>query len=139
MTRKDYKDDQTEMERLDAVNEERYESTKKRVTHAINLLKQWNWRNNIDAETLINDVAHAVNLIESAVEDMTFHCEWFDYDTSICLQLDEVCIDLAYVMTEPSAEACILKGYISDALIKLSKVYATLIRWNDVSVDRSEV
>ena len=75
---------------LDDVNNKRVEETRTRVAHAIKLCD-----NPVGCLTegrivdnAVTDIAHAVNLLEAAEQDMRFACEHFGWDTGICDQLN---------------------------------------------------
>lgn len=132
---------------LDKVNNKRVEETRTRVAHAIKLLD-----NPVgclsEGRTIDNaasDIAHAVNLLEAAEQDMRFACGHFEWDTSICDQLNEACMELgralAFIVLKDDEEydPVFAAGSAENGLAKLSQALATLVRWFDDDVDVSEV
>ena len=142
--RKDCKDKKA-LEYFDKINNERLETTRKRVAHAINILKPTTWCTyctDSEIEKLKTDIAHATNLLDAAAEEMRWHCEWFEYDTDVVTRIDDACSKLGQAMAETSADGDgvdMIVADVADALVLLAKALATLIRWNDDDVDVSEV
>ena len=65
--------DKDQVKYLDKVNNERLETTRKRVAHAIQILKPATWctyESDEQKSKLKTDIAHAVNLLEAAAEEM---------------------------------------------------------------------
>lgn len=131
---------------LNQLNRKRVETTKLRVAHAINLL------NNPIAclnegrfiTTATNDIAHAINLLEAANEEMQWACEYFKWDMSICDLIDDACVYLGQCLAclvntdkKYDPEFVAIDGKIG--LAKLAKALATLVRWNDDTVNVSEI
>lgn len=137
--------DKDQVKYLDKVNNERLETTRKRVAHAIQILKPATWckyETNEQKAKLKTDIAHAVNLLEAAAEEMEFHCEWFDYDIEIVFQINEACSKLGQAiaeMFEDEYDIEMVTADVADALVLLAKALATLVRWNDADQDVSEV
>lgn len=128
-----------ERKRLDKINNERQLNTNKRVAEVIRLLGNVIDINTIstdDIDIFIDKISKAINILDSAEEEMSWHCEWFEYDSSVCLEINEACVKLG------SALALLLEDNkdnfddirilcdIKDALEKLAKALATLVRWN---------
>lgn len=131
MVRKEVKDKE-QVKYLDKVNTERKGEAQKNVATAINILKRWSWSTSDDKEALVKDAARSVNLLEAAEQDMEWHCEWFDYNNDICFQINDACVDLGGLMAEDEEDDIeMLKANVTDALVKLSKALATLIRWDE--------
>lgn len=134
---------------LDEINNKRVDTTKQRVAHAIRLLENpvgcLNDERLID--TALNDIARAVNLLESAEEEMRWACRHFGWDDRICDQIDGACADLGMCLSKilnksDDEDEFDVKyaGYIgNEAVAKLGKALATLIRWFDDTQDDSEV
>lgn len=132
---------------LDDVNNKRVEETRTRVAHAIKLCD-----NPVGCLTeghvvdnAVTDIAHAVNLLEAAEQDMRFACEHFGWDTGICDQLNAACMELgralAYLVLKDDEDydPLFAAGSAENGLAKLSQALATLIRWFDDDTDVSEV
>ncbi|MCQ2602439.1 MAG: hypothetical protein MJ193_00785 [Clostridia bacterium] len=134
--------DKDQIKYLDKVNNERLDNTRKRVAHAIRILKPIALLHCNADEQLKTDIAHAVNLLEVAVEEMKWHCEWFDYDDGVTFQLDDACNCLGNAMAEmfdDEHDVEMVTADVKDACIFLAKALATLVRWNDDSTDVSEI
>ena len=143
----------SEKTRLNDLNNERVETTKKRVAHAIELVQQAQFsirrKSDADLEHTVNEfnteIAHAVNILEAANEEMKWACEHFRWNDEICMQIDDAIKCFGSVMAsiirfnkdEHDIEEVICE--IDDGLVKLSKSLATLIRWFDDEADVSEV
>lgn len=132
---------------LDEVNNKRVEETKSRVAHAIKLCD-----NPVGClvegrvhETTADDIAHAVNLLEAAEQDMRFACSHFEWDTGICDQLNAACMELGKALAilvrkdDEDYDPTFAGASAEVGLAKLGQALATLIRWYDDDVDVSEV
>lgn len=140
------KDNNNNKEYLDKLNNQRVADTRRRVAHAIKLCD-----NPVGclveghmADKTSTDIAHAVNLLEAAEQDMRFACAHFEWNNEICDQIESACMDLgkALAILEFIDDDYDLKFAGNTAeigLAKLGKALATLIRWNDDDVDDSEV
>lgn len=133
----------TEQKRLDKLNTERIETTRKRVAHAIRLINNPisclnEGRSYPDHKT---DIAHAINLLETAVEELRWACDHFSWDTATADQIDEAAGLLGTVLAEYEIdEDPLMMGYSgAEALAKLGYALATLTRWFDDDQDVSEV
>ena len=144
---KDIQFDQINID-LDKINTDRVETTKKRIVHAMNLIKSYVGNERVipsnKVNTVINDVSHAINLLESAEKDMKYACDHFDWNDDICFLIDDAVLYLGHFLSEclyPEEELdeSIIGANITDGYIILSKVIATLVRWFDDDVDCSEV
>ena len=136
-----------ENDRLDKINLERVETTKQRVAHAIKLC------NNPVAclaegrviDTAVHDIAHAVNLLEAAVEEMRWACEHFDWNNEVCDEIDSACMDFGRALAiltlpdEDEYDPVFAAADAENGMSKLAKALATLIRWFDDEADVSEV
>lgn len=125
-----------ERERLDNVNNERYLNTKKRVAEVIRLLNNVLNSDSIsvdDIDKLIDKISKAINILELAEEEMRWHCEWYEYDDSVCMLMNDACANfgsaLAKLLDEDDFDDISIVCDINDALVKMSKVLATLVRW----------
>lgn len=131
---------QKEIDQMDKINCERKDTTQKRVAHALKLVKLFTTpefaasKETWDMKHIQHEIAHAVNLLEIANEEMRWHCEWFDYDDGICFLIDEACLDLGTALAEAlesDFDDITIVTDVADACIKLSKALATLVRWDD--------
>lgn len=135
---------ESEIKRLDDLNSDRLETTKKRAAHAFKLVFAYaSSRFEFELDKVVSDIAHAVNLLESAVQEMRWHCEWFEYDEGVCNLLDDACADFGGAMSEITGndepDSIVIQSGVHDGCVKLSKALATLIRWDDETQDVSEV
>lgn len=132
---------------LDEVNNNRVAETRTRVAHAIKLCD-----NPVGClveghvfDNTSKDIAHAVNLLEAAEEDMQFACEYFKWDIGICDKLRSACMDLGKALAilemnhDKDYDAEFAGIVAENGLAKLGQALATLIRWYDDDVDVSEV
>lgn len=130
---------------LDKVNNDRLETTCKRVAHAIRILMPatfCTYASDKQKSALKDDIAHATNLLDAGVEELRFHCEWFGYDTSVALVIDDACCSLGQAMAEmleDNYDIDEVTADVKDACVLLAKALAALIRWNDETADESEV
>lgn len=131
---------------LDEVNNKRVEETRTRVAHAIKLLDNpvGCLAEGRTLDNAANDIAHAVNLLEAAEQDMRFACEHFGWDTGICDQLNAACMELGralafLVLKDEDYDPVFAAGSAENGLAKLSQALATLVRWFDDEADVSEV
>ena len=132
---------------LDDVNNKRVEETRTRVAHAIKLCD-----NPVGClaegrvvDNAVTDIAHAVNLLEAAEQDMRFACGHFEWDTGICDLLNEACMELGRALAllvlkdDEDYDPVFAAGCAENGLTKLGQALATLVRWYDDEVDVSEV
>lgn len=137
--------DKDQVKYLDKVNEERLETTRKRVARAVRILKPATWRTyETDEEKaqLKTDIAHATNLLEAGADEMQFHCNWFDYDSGVVFQINEACGKLGQALADMFDEEHdieMVTADVADAIVLLAKALATLVCWNDADQDVSEV
>ena len=137
----------TDNKQLDELNTKRVETTKKQVAHAIRLVAN-------DADMIKEghkpllgeqDFAHAINLLESANQDMHWACEHFNWDTAVCDLIDEAIARLGMVVAEliitvDDIENESLMSYNAfDGITAMGKALATLVRWFDDDQDVSEI
>lgn len=144
MNRKDC-NDEDQVKYLDKVNNDRLEATRKRVAHAIRILKPatfCTYASDKQKNALKADIAHATSLLDVGVEELQFHCEWFGYDSSVALVIDDACCSLGQAMAEMLEDDYDIDEVTADvknACVLLAKALAVLIRWNDDAADESEV
>ena len=126
---------------LDKVNAERYEKTLKRTAKVIRMISRYKHYDEYDENIIIEkladiqrDLANAINILEVAEEEMMWHCEWFEYDTGVCFQLNEACdllgTSLAHLI-ENDYDQIVFASNLMDASVKLAKALATLTNWNN--------
>ena len=143
MNRKEREDDKT-IEYLNKLNSERLDNTRRRVAHAIRVLKPFVQSTCKSAEqkgAVRTGAAHAVNLLETAAEEMRYHCEWFGYDDSVVFHIDDACDMLGRAMAETFEDDYDVESVaadVKDACVFLAKALATLVRWDD-DYDVSEI
>ena len=131
--------------RLDELNTKRVATTKARVAHAIRLCDNpvgcLNEGRAIDDASI--EIAHAVNLLEAAVEEMRWACEHFSWDTGVCDDIDAACaklgVCLAILEDDEDSDPMFAGATASEGLAILGRVLANLIRWFDDEQDVSEV
>ena len=134
-----------EQERLDKLNTERVERTKQRVAHAIVLID-----NPIKCfveghgpKDIVAVVSHAINLLESAVEEMTWACDHFDWNDSVVDQMKAAIGDLgagvAAVIRNDDDDTVEAELNFLSGRETLGMVIATLVRWFDDNQDVSEL
>lgn len=124
-------------ERADEVNTDRVEKTKKRVAEAICILS--NPISCLNEGRIIHDadkdISKAVNLIESAEEELRWACNYFNWDCDICYQLNEACYEfgrvIAGIIADEKEDAGLLGIYGTNGMSSLGKALATLVRWFD--------
>ena len=88
-------------------------------------------------------IAHAVNLLEAAVEEMRWACEHFRWNTGVCDDIDKACaklgVCLAILEDDEDPDPMFAGAVASEGLAILGRVLANLIRWFDDEQDVSEV
>lgn len=96
-------------------------------------------------EEFCENVAHASNILEAAVNEMRWACEHFGWNDGVCEQIDAAIRDFGMsialsVRFNPDENDPMDVVYgVEDGLVKLSKALATLVRWFDDEADVSEV
>lgn len=137
---------QKHIKELDAMNNERVTRTLNRVAHAIELI-------DYPAEGLLHesiqdiektklDIAHAGNLLEAAVEEMEWACEWFQWNDDVCTQIDDAIAKIGHSLTQlvkKDIDMVFAGADLQTAQANLGKVICTLVRWFDDTADESEV
>lgn len=141
VSRKECEDDKT-VGYLDKLNNERLNNTRRRVAHAIRILKpfvQSTYKSAEQKDVVRTGAAHAVSLLEVAAEEMRYHCEWFDYDDSVVYHIDDACDMLGRAMAETFEDGYDAESAaedVKDACVFLAKALATLVQWeNDCDVN----
>ena len=134
----------TEKDKMDKINMDRVETTRRRVAHSIKLLA-----NPLECmvegrviDTAVKDIAHAINLLEAGEEELRLACNHFQWDPAVCEQIDNAVAKLGQciVLAEDEDNEPDYAGIIGvEGMTLLSKSLATLIRWNDEDADCSEI
>lgn len=138
--------DKKEIERLDAVNRERKDQCQKELISIMNKLNETynlcSFSFNDNKDKIANKIAKAVNSLEAVEEKMRWHCEWFDYDSSICYQINDICYALGIILAhllckdedydaDEDYNIKLFKDELKEGLSFLAKALATLVTWDD--------
>lgn len=137
--------DDKELSRLDELNTNRVENTRKRVMHAIRLA--YNPAECLSESRItdgcVTSFAHAVNLLESAEREMRWACEWFEWNSDVCDMIGTACADfgktMAFLESDDDDRLICAAGAADHGMSVLGKAAATLVRWFDDSQDVSEI
>lgn len=130
---------------MDKTNNERVERTLKRVAHAIRLIGtpiQCHIEGHGNYNILKANCSHAVNLLEAALQEMHWACEWFEWDDGVCDQIEDSCGHLGMLLAaleEDKIDEIDVECNGKTALNVLAMALATLNRWYDDEQDVSEV
>lgn len=141
---------------MDAVNNERVETTGKRVAHALKILHQVASKlpeeedgcSREQLEEAVKQVGKAMSLLTVAEEEMGFACSHFKWDDTILIEFDGVLsklgnavADIVYDGYEEVAEGYSFefKSWIEEAHCQLAKVLGSLINWYNDDVRLEDV
>lgn len=141
---------------MDAVNNERVETTGKRVAHALKILHQVasglpeeeDGCSREQLEEAVKRVGKAMSLLTVAEEEMGFACSHFKWDDMILIEFDGVLsklgnavADIVYDGYEEAAEGYSFefKSWIEEAHCQLAKVLGSLINWYNDDVRLEDV
>lgn len=142
--------------RLDKLNNDRVNTTRARVAHAIRLISmplQCLVEKHGNTKTLLESCAHANTLLEAAHEEMQFACEYWEWNDDVCYQIEDAIgylgAGIAFlevlndsevdIDTENNDDAIDVQINVKRAFNILGMVVATLTRWFDDSQDVSEI
>ena len=123
---------------LNKLNTERYEKSVKHIVSVIKIVNNCHSRmeyllDNIQDEAISEiklSLAKVVNTLESVSEEMYRHCEYFDYDSSVCFQIDDTCGKLGVAISYLYDDYHTALSYINEGLNLLGKILATLVVWD---------
>lgn len=131
--------------KLDSLNQERYEeslATVKKIMREVcrchchlEIAFKNSCENSEDEHVEVDSsiekrLAKAINCLADVSEKMTWHCEHFDYDQGVCLDIDSVCGKLGDAIANLDNDIIIAVSATEEAINKLAKVLATLVVWD---------
>lgn len=141
---------------MDAINNERVETTKKRVAHALKILhavasklpEEEDGYSKEELEDAVRNVGKAMSLLTVASEEMGFACSHFKWDDMILMDFEGVIAklgnalaDVIYKGCDDAYEGCSfeLKSWVEEAHAQLAKVLGTLVNWFNEDVRLEDV
>ena len=141
---------------MDAVNNERVETTKKRVAHVLKILRAVASKlpeddNDCDGAVLkdaVKNVGKAMSLLTVASEEMGFACSHFKWDDMILMDFESVIAklgnalaDVIYTGRDDEDEGCSFefKSWVEEAHAQLAKVLGMLVNWFNEDVRLEDI
>lgn len=141
---------------MDAVNNERVETTKKRVAHALKILnavasklpEEDGGCDEVALKDAVKNVGKAMSLLTVASEEMGFACSHFKWDDMILMDFDGVIAKLGNALADVIYEGCDdedescsfeFKSWVEEAHAQLAKVLGTLVNWFNEDVRLEDV
>ena len=141
---------------MDAVNNERVETTKKRVAHALKILHAVASKlpeEDVDCDEAVlkdavKNVGKAMSLLTVASEEMGFACSHFKWDDMILMDFEGVIAKLGNALADVIYEGCDdadegcsfeFKSWVEEAHAQLAKVLGMLVNWFNEDVRLEDV
>ena len=141
---------------MDAVNNERVETTKKRVAHALKILHAVASKlpeEDVDCDEAVlkdavKNVGKAMSLLTVASEEMGFACSHFKWDDMILMDFEGVIAklgnalaDVIYECCDDADEGCSFefKSWVEEAHAQLAKVLGMLVNWFNEDVRLEDI
>ena len=141
---------------MDAVNNERVETTKKRVAHALKILHAVASKlpeEDVDCDEAVlkdavKNVGKAMSLLTVASEEMGFACSHFKWDDMILMDFEGVIAKLGnalaiviYEGCDDADEGCSFefKSWVEEAHAQLAKVLGMLVNWFNEDVRLEDI